>query len=144
MRRAVAGWRGWVAGLALLATVLSGCTSARSSLGTSDDSCYLALPTAAAAVGKGSHMVGLHLFSLKVLKQKAPRMYADVSGGQSASQNVCVIAFTGKFTAGAVSKPKGRPQGHFAVVVATTPANQLLGTVIFRRVPLHFGHTHIG
>jgi hypothetical protein len=29
-------------------------------------------------------------------------------------------------------------------VVTTTPGNHLLGTVIFRRAPLHFGHSHAG
>jgi hypothetical protein len=31
-----------------------------------------------------------------------------------------------------------------AVVVLAIPSNQLLGTVIFTRAPLQFGHTHIG
>jgi hypothetical protein len=90
-------------------------------------------------------MVGLHLYSLKYLSAKVPRFYAMISSsGVPKSQNVCVVAFTGHFKSTSVMKPRGRPSGPFAVAVSTTPANQLLSTVIFKRVPLHFGHTHIG
>ncbi len=133
-----------LAGLVLLAALLTGCTSARSSLGPSDDSCYVALPTAAQAVGTHGRMVGLHLFTLEDLSRQAPHLYRAVSGGRPRSEQVCVVAYVGRFTRGAVSKPLGRPSGQFAVVVAAYGSNELLGTVIFRRVPLHFGRTHIG
>ena len=40
-----------LAGLVLVASLLASCSAARTGLGTSDESCYLALPTAAKAVG---------------------------------------------------------------------------------------------
>ncbi len=43
-----------------------------------------------------------------------------------------------------VSDARGRSSGHLAVVVSTTPGNHLLGTVIFTKAPLHFGHSHVG
>jgi hypothetical protein len=132
-----------LAGCALLAALCSGCTAARSNLGTSDASCYLSLPTATHAVGSHGRLVGFRQFSLKDLSRVAPHLYRAISDRQSTSQQVCVIAFTGSFTSGHVSKPKGRPSGKLAVVVSTTPNNQLLGTVIFRKAPLHFGHTHV-
>ena len=53
-------------------------------------------------------------------------------------------ADTGNFTAASVSDPRGRSSGKLAVVVSTTPGNHLLGTVIFTKAPLHFGHSHAG
>ena len=40
------------AGLVLAASLLASCSSARTDSGTTADSCYLALPTAAKAVGR--------------------------------------------------------------------------------------------
>jgi hypothetical protein len=140
-------WRRWAAGAAgcvLLAGVLAGCTTARSSLGTSDSSCYLALPTATKATGSDGHLLGVQRDSLAALRKQAPHLLRDLATKKPGSQSVCVIAFTGKFTAGSVSDSRGRASGRLAVVVTTTPGNHVLGTVIFKRAPLHFGHSHAG
>jgi len=134
---------GGLAGCLLLAALASGCTSARNSLGTSDSSCYLALPAAERAVHGHGHLEGVHLFSLAALRQKAPHLYRTIAPERVTSR-VCVVAFDGFFTTSSVSDPRGRSAGRLAVVVATTPANRLLGTVIFVRPPLHFGHSHVG
>jgi hypothetical protein len=131
-------------GCALAACLLAGCTSARSDLGTSDSSCYLALPSASKAVGPHSRLLGVHLFTLDVLHREAPRLFKSLSPERPSQQRVCVLAFMGAFTTKSVSKPLGRPAGPVAVVVLKTPSNQLLGTVILRRLPLRFGHSHIG
>jgi hypothetical protein len=135
---------GALAGCLFLAFVLAGCTSARNSLGTSDSSCYLALPTATSAVRAHGRLLGVHLFDQKVLRQRAPHLFTALDTTYHASQRVCVVAYSGNFTRHSVSAPRGRSSGRLAVVVATTPANHLLGTVIFARPPLHFGHPHIG
>jgi hypothetical protein len=122
----------------------AGCTSARTNLGTSDSSCYLALPAASKAVGSHSTLVGAHLFTLGELRRQAPKLVAGISAKGSSMQSLCVLAFSGHFTSGTVSHPHGQPQGHVAVVVLTRPANGLLGTVILRRLPLRFAHSHIG
>ena len=44
------------ASLLLAATLLTACSAARTGLGTTDDSCYLALPTAAKSVGQHAHL----------------------------------------------------------------------------------------
>jgi hypothetical protein len=137
-------WAAGAAGFALLAGLLAGCTTARSSLGTSDSSCYLALPTATAATGSHGHLLGVQRDSLSALRKQAPHLLRDLATRDPGSESVCVIAFTGRFTAGSVSKPRGRASGHLAVVVSSTPGNHLLGTVIFTRAPLHFGHSHAG
>jgi hypothetical protein len=133
-----------LAGCVLAASLLAGCTSARSSLGTTDASCYQALPTATNAVQSHGRLIGLHLFTLKELKSKAPHLYRFIVARVKAPQPVCVVGFTGKFTSAKVSKPLGRSSGELAVVVSTSPGNKLLATVIFSHAPLKFGHSHLG
>jgi len=129
------------AGLALAASVCAGCSSARSNLGTVDESCYLQLPTAAKAVGPHAHLAGVRKFTVSSLKPFAPRMYQHLRGVVPKGQSVCLAAYTGHFTASSVQKPHGRSSGKLAVAVVTSPGDELLGTVILNRVPLRFQHT---
>lgn len=133
-----------LAACALIILLAAGCTSIRSNLGTSDSVCFLALPTATKAVGSHSRLLGAHLFSLAELRREAPRLAAQISAKGSPKQSLCVLAFSGHFSATTVSKPHGRAVGEVAVVVLTRPSNVLLGTVILTRVPLRFSHSHIG
>jgi hypothetical protein len=137
-------WRlpGFLAAGMVAASLLAACTSARTDVGTADESCYLSLPAATHAVGGQGHLEGIRKFTSTQLRQLAPRLDTDLSGQVSARQDLCVAAFTGHFTSEEVSKPLGRDQGVFAVVVITTPQNRLLGTLILRRVPVGFSHTH--
>ena len=129
------------AGLTLAASVCAGCSSARSNLGTVDESCYLQLPTAAKAVGPHAHLAGVRKFTVSSLKPFAPRMYQHLRGVVPKGQSVCLAAYTGHFTASSVQKPHGRFSGKLAVAVVTSPGDELLGTVILNRVPLRFQHT---
>jgi len=122
--------------------LLGGCTSARINLGTSDSSCYLALPAATKAVPPNSRFIGVHLFTLASLKKNAPRLFDALPSEPASSQRVCALAFVGTFTKTSVTKPFGLASGSVAVVVSKTPSNQLLGTVIFNRTPIRFGHSH--
>ncbi|HUD16248.1 MAG TPA: hypothetical protein VMQ59_03255 [Acidimicrobiales bacterium] len=124
--------------------LLAGCTSVRSNLGTTDSSCYLGLPSATRAEGSSGRLTGVHRYSLKTLRQKAPQLLAALPSGYRSSQQVCVFAFSGSFTRSSVTKPLGAATGPVAIVVATSPSNQLIGTVIVPHVPLHFGHPHLG
>jgi len=133
-----------MAGGVLLAGVLAGCTTARSSLGTSDSSCYLALPAATKAIGGHGRLLGVDLFTLGSLRHKAPHLYKALAPRHDDSERVCVVAFGGVFDQAMVAHPRGRSSGRLAVVVATSPGNDVLGTVIFTRAPLHFGHPHFG
>ena len=140
-------WRrggGGIVGCLLVATVVAGCTTARSDLGTSVSSCYLALPTATKAVGGHGHLLGVQRFTVGRLQQQVPTLYRDLTSRPSSGKGVCVVAFSGMFHASSVSAARGRRSGRLAVVVSTTPGNHLLGTVIFARPPLRFGHTHAG
>jgi len=130
------------AGLVLVASLLASCSSARSDLGTTDESCYLALPTAAKAVGSHGHLEGVRKFSLSSLHGLAPRQYGRLAIDLPKKQSVCLAAYTGHFNASEVSKPIGRPSGSLAVAVVTTPNNKLLGTLILTKLPVRFQHTH--
>jgi hypothetical protein len=82
--------------------------------------------------------------SVSTLKAKAPHLYADLSAGVAKPGAVCVVAYTGTFDRDDVSKPFGHGSGKFAVVVTRSSSNSLVGTMIFKKAPLHFGHPHIG
>jgi hypothetical protein len=134
---------GLVATVVLTAGLLAGCTSARSSPGTSDSSCFLSLPTASQAVHGHGHFLGVHRFSVSALRKKAPRLTALMAKDHPGTQDICITAYTGTFTAATVSKPLGKPAGKLAVVITETGTNHLVATVIFTRLPLRFAHSHI-
>jgi hypothetical protein len=128
--------------LVLVASLLAACSSARIDVGTSDESCYLALPTAAKAVGGHGHLEGVRKYTLSSLRTVAPRLYGRLSDDVPGKQPICVAGYTGHFTRAEVSKPLGRAAGTLAVAVVTTPANKLLGTLILSKLPVRFQHTH--
>ena len=133
------------AGLLLAASLLASCSSARSDLGTTDESCYLTLPTAARAVGGHGHLEGVRKFSFSDLRGMAPRLYGQLAHDDlTPKQAVCLAAYTGHFTSSEVAKPLEHRSGTSAVAVAvvTTPANRLLGTLILTKLPVRFEHTH--
>ncbi len=130
----------WFAGLVVAASLLTACSAARTGQGTTDESCYLALPTAAKAIGGHGHLHGIRKFTLAGLRGVAPRLYTRLADDVPKHQNVCLAAYTGHFTASSVSKPLGRPTGTLAVAVVTTPGNKLLGTLILTKLPVRFQH----
>jgi hypothetical protein len=129
--------------LVLAAALLASCSTARSDFGTTDASCYLALPTAAKAVGGHGHLEGVRKYTLSGLRGVAPRLYGRLAGDLPKKQGVCIAGYSGHFTSADVSKPLGHPSGTLAVAVVTTPANQLLGTLILSKLPVRFEHTHL-
>jgi hypothetical protein len=131
-------------GALALSCVLASCTSVRNDLGTSDSNCYVALPAATNAVHSVGHLVGVHLVPLSTIRRQLHHLYADLPSADRKIQRVCLVAFAGSFRANRVSSPRGHPSGHLAVVVLSYPDNQVLVTILFRRLPLHFGHSHFG
>jgi hypothetical protein len=133
-------------GVLLAGSLLAACSSARTTQGTSNESCYLALPAAQDAVGASGHthphLVGVRKFTVASLKGPAPRLYARLKDTLPGTQGVCMVAYTGHFSAATVSKPFGRSTGSLAVVAVKTPGNELLGTVILAHLPGTFSHTH--
>jgi hypothetical protein len=145
--RGGARWSATLAGALAVAVsgVLSGCSPLRNGLGTSNGPCYVALPAASAAVHGSGRLVGVRLVAVPGLRRAAPSVYAvaSVPGGAPVSK-VCLVAYSGRFSSSSVSMPRGRPGGRLAVVVLVYPGNRLLGTIIFRHIPLEFGHARLG
>jgi len=129
-----------LSGLIVAASLLTACSAARTGQGTTAESCYLSLPTAAHAVGGHGHLAGVRKFTLSGLHGVAPRLYQRLADEVPKGQAVCVVAYTGTFNAAMVTKAMGRPTGTLAVVVVTTPANHLLGTLILTKIPVRFQH----
>jgi hypothetical protein len=126
--------------LVLAAGLLTGCSAARTGLGTSDESCYLALPTASDAVGHQGHLAGVRKYTLGGLHGVAPRLYGHLVHDVPKGQSVCLAAYTGHFTASDLTKPFGRQSGTLAVAVVRTPGNKLLGTLLLTKLPVRFQH----
>ncbi|HVT42342.1 MAG TPA: hypothetical protein VHD39_05115 [Acidimicrobiales bacterium] len=129
-----------VAILTLCASLLVACSSARTDIGTTDESCYLALPTAAKAVGGHAHFEGVRKYSLNGMKGVAPRLYGHLAKDVPKGKSVCLAAYSGHFTSDSVDKPLGRSAGKLAVVVVAVPGNRLLGTLILEKLPVRFQH----
>jgi hypothetical protein len=130
-----------IAAIVLAATLLASCSSARIDTGTTANSCYLALPTAAKAVGGHGHLEGVRKYTLTNLHSIAPKLYAQLARDVPKKQAICVAGYTGHFTSAEVSKPLGHPSGTLAVAVVTTPGNRLLGTLVLTKIPVRFQHT---
>ena len=132
----------WAGAAVLAASVFASCTSARSGLGTTDESCYLALPTASEAVGGQGHLAGIRKYRVADMKNLAPRLYHHLADQAPGSQVICLAGYTGVFTKTNVEKPIGRATGKLAVVVVTSPGDKVLGTLILKKLPVRFQHTH--
>jgi hypothetical protein len=130
--------------LLLGASTLVACTTVRDDLGRSQSACYLALPSAAKAAGVHQRLIGVQLLTVDSLKRRSTSLFDELHLDHSSAQRVCVVAFAGQFTQASVSKPFGQPAGDLVVVVLTSPSNRLIGSVIGSRLPLGFGHFHIG
>ncbi len=132
----------WAGAVVLGASTFAGCSSARVGLGTADESCYLALPTASQAVGGHGHLTGIRKYRVQDMKSLAPRLYGYLADQAPKSQVICLAGYTGFFSKAMVEKPIGRPTGKLAVVVVTFPGNKVLGTLILKMLPVRFQHTH--
>ena len=106
-------WGAAVAGLVVAASLLTACSAARTGQGTTDESCYLALPTAAKAVGGHGHLAGVRKFTLSGLHGVAPRLYGRLADDVPKGQDVCVVAYTGHFI-GVDGVQAPRPSGRHA------------------------------
>ena len=132
----------WGGAVIFCAAAFAGCSSARVGLGTTDESCYLALPTAHEAVGGHGHLEGIRKYRIEDMKTVAPRLYDYLADQAPKTQVICIAGYTGLFTESMVKKPIGRSEGKLAVVVVTSPGNKVLGTLILEKIPVRFQHTH--
>ena len=135
--------------LAVLGTAgLSGCTSARNTLGTNSSPCFRALALAADTVHDRGVFTGVRLVSVSTLVRS--RHLAGVLKSRSSTplHNVCLVSYRGTFRPDQVKRPAGTVPssgvGHFAVVVVSTPQNVVLATIVLEREPVRFRHLALG
>jgi hypothetical protein len=135
-----------VVGLGL--SSLSGCTSARNTLGTNSSPCFSALALAKDAVHGHGTFAGVRLVSESSL---AKLHHVDAVLKQRSStrlHNLCLVAYRGAFRPSEVMRAAGKISpsgvGHFAIVVISTPQNKLLATFVLQKEPVRFRHLALG
>jgi hypothetical protein len=138
-----------VLAIAVICVGLAACGAGRGILGTNTSPCFLALPVAKKAVhGRGS-LAGVRLVDVNRLpaSEHDLRKLLDQLPIPS-SHEVCLAAFTGKYTHAQIEMPFGpvppSGAGRFAIAVVTIPKAVLLGTFIVRHEPLSFNREHVG
>ena len=133
------------AGAAVLGVVLlSACTAPRNTLGTNSSPCFKAVPVATDAVHDRGKLSGVRLLKSKDLDRRPHfRSLLEARAGTRVT-TVCVVSFQGQYTLAQVERPFGRSPagggGPVALVVVSTPANRLLGTLVLSHVPLPLRH----
>jgi hypothetical protein len=134
--------------LALGVSWLSGCTSARDTLGTNSSPCFHALALAADAVHDRGKFAGVRLVSASGLGKLRDVEPVVKARSTTRLHSVCLVAYRGDFRLSQVRRPAGKMPssgvGHFAVVVVSTPQNELLATFVLEKEPVRFRHLALG
>lgn len=127
----------------LLASGISGCTSARDTLGTNSSPCFKALAVASGAVEHRGKLLGIRLLRATQVSGH-PRLDALVASRAPHQKELCVAAFEDSYRPDQVKRFFGTPptsaSAKVAVAVVSFPQNQLVGTILLQRVPLPFRH----
>jgi hypothetical protein len=130
-----------VAATVALGLGTAACTSARNNLGTTNGVCFVALPVAGAAVHHAGHLIGVRLLRTDDIHYTVFHRLVS-SRGVGHRQELCLVAYGGRFSRSRLERPAGRSRGRLAVVVVTYPRNHLVVTVLTHRSPTRFGHSH--
>jgi len=137
-----------VGALGLGSLGLSGCTSARNTLGTNSSPCFRALAPAEDAVHDRGVFTGVRLVSASSLRKLHHFDSVLVQRSSTPLHNLCLVAYRGTYRPDQVKRPAGRVPasgvGHFAVVVVSSPQNVLLGTFVLEKEPVRFRHLALG
>jgi len=134
--------------LSLGVATLSGCTSARNTLGTNSSLCIRALAVARDAVHNQGQFAGVRLVKVSTLTPY-PHLHQVVTARSSGPlRDVCLVSYRGRFRLDQVDRPTGRAPpggiGRFAIVVVSLPRNALLATVVLEHEPVRFRHYEFG
>jgi hypothetical protein len=139
---------GAMAAVALGTLSLTGCTAARDTLGTNSSPCFRALALAADAVHDRGAFTGVRLVSASSLAklQRVDKVLSQRS--RTRLRNLCLVSYRGTFRPDQVKEPAGpippSGEGHFAVVVVSTPQNVVLATFVLQKEPVRFRHLALG
>jgi len=138
-----------IAAITLGTAGLSGCAAPRNTLGTNSSPCFRALALAEDAVHDRGAFAGVRLIAYSTLAKQHPRLEAALRARSSTRlHNVCLVSYRGTFRPSQVKRPAGKAPpsgvGHFAIVVVSTPQNQLLATFVLEKEPVRFRHLALG
>jgi hypothetical protein len=137
-----------MAAVALGTLSLTSCTAARDTLGTNSSPCFRALALAADAVHDRGVFTGVRLVSASSLAKlhHVDKVLSQRSGTHL--RNLCLVSYRGTFRPDQVKQPAGpvpaSGEGHFAVVVVSTPQNVVLATFVLQKEPVRFRHLALG
>lgn len=136
-------------GLVALGPVwLAGCTAARDTLGTNSSPCFRALALAADAVHDRGEFAGVRLVSDSTLSKRSHFESVLKQRSSTPLHNLCLVAYRGSYRPTQVQRPAGKVPasgvGHFAIVVVSTPQNDLLATFVLEKEPVRFRHLALG
>jgi len=148
LRKGVATW-GLVLALGVGGSALAGCTAARSALGTGASPCFRAIPPAEDAVHHRGKLAGVRIGPLTLVSGHYHRLSDALSDRSKVPvKAVCFVAYRGTFELNEVERPimasSSRTTGRFAIVVVSSPQNQLLGTFVVNQLPLRLRHDLVG
>ena len=127
-----------LAGALVLAIGLTGCAGARSALGTSASVCFKALPGASDAVQRKGHLVGVRRVDASLLKQRMPT--GSALDTLAPKTELCVFAFSGKFTSSTVTSAPPGLTGSYALVALTGTRPRVVAAFVVNRLPTRFRH----
>ena len=124
--------------------VLGACTSPRNALGTTANQCYQALPVAADAVHERGSLQGVMIIDARKLSPTSRLRSVLAVQANSPVRTVCAFSYRGVYRTDQVERPLGRgpagSTGTYAVVMVSSPQNQLLATFVLDHQPLRFRH----
>lgn len=139
---------GAMAVVALGTLSLTGCTAARDTLGTNSSPCFRALALASDAVHDRGVFTGVRLVSASSLAKLQHMDKVLSQRSRTRLHNLCLVSYRGTFRPDQVKKPAGpipsAGEGHFAVVVVSTPQNVVLATIVLEKEPVRFRHLALG
>ncbi|MGD0380425.1 MAG: hypothetical protein ABSC30_10625 [Acidimicrobiales bacterium] len=127
---------------------LAGCTAARDTLGTNSSPCFRALALAEDAVHDRGKFAGVRLVSDSTLDKGSHFENVLKQRSSTPLHNLCLVAYRGSYRPSQVKRPAGKEPasgvGHFAIVVVSTPQNDLLATFVLEKEPVRFRHLALG
>jgi hypothetical protein len=92
----------------------------------------------------GDIIAGTEETTTGVIRLKALEAEAATGAPGPLVRRVCLVAYRGSFGPDLVEDPLELRSGRLAVLVVEYPDSRLLGTVVFHRLPLRFGHARAG
>ena len=125
------------AAMVLTASVaLAGCGGRGAALGTTSSACFHALPPAVSSLHHPGRLVGVRLVDTARLRDAAVR------NALAPRRKLCLVAFSGGFSPSDVTRPIDQRSGPYVVVAVRPDGSAVVASLIVRRLPLAFRHSH--